>query len=295
MPSIPIPQQAPPPGLRHLKPLNGDPGAMSEGPATSHRVFALDEWATMINPKRIHWLRRNLVDEYARDPRMRWFAASVLREAGVAPRDYPNMASALLKWVQQNVYYTNEAGESIQSPWVTIDKRTGDCDDAAVLLATLAAAVDLPWKFVLLGRDAKGAQVRWVEGDRYPAKRVEFFHIYVMLGWPAGAPFSWASAEPTMKAPLGFDPALHGLQVDRQGRPHLPPEWGGPLLAPSERLSRGGKPGAQALGALTPAEETNGTREYLKALSLSVFEAAISAVAVTVALRAFDRYQKRRR
>ena len=273
---------------------------MSEGPATSHQVFQLAEWATMLNPQRVRWLRSNLVDEYAHDPRMRWFVADVLRSSGVGARDYPRMAGALLAWVQNSIYYTNEAGESLQSPWVTIDKRTGDCDDAAVLLATMAAAVDLPWKFVLLGRDAQGKQVRWVEGTPYPKGKVQFFHIYVLLGWPAGSPNQWASAEPTMRAPLGFDAGLHGLQVDKHGRPSLPVAWGGRPLAPSERMPGAGAPGGAALGKLGGLEPSDGqggffSRDYLQALSISVFEAAVSAIGVALALRWLDGYQKGRR
>lgn len=132
-------------------------------------------------------------------------AHDVLR--GVAPRDFRSQAAAILKWVQQNITYLNEPNELIQSPAYTLRVRVGDCDDMAILICTMAEAINLPWAFVLAGQKPDGTQVRWSERMKgRPPFRANFYHIYVELGWPAFNPSTWASAEPTIKtAPLGYD------------------------------------------------------------------------------------------
>jgi len=174
--------------------------------------------------KRIAFMR-NMAEEHGSDPRMREFVVNrVLRPAGVAERDYAGQAAAMLRWSQEHVYYTNETGEQIQIPWVTLDWLTGDCDDKAILLAAMAQSLAMPWRFALAGKDKRsGRAVRWVEP--YPAGRrgrssapptsVDWSHIYVVLGWPPFRPTTWASAEPTLppdQAPLGFDVVEHAVR-----------------------------------------------------------------------------------
>lgn len=109
-------------------PLNGT-GVLAEGPQgfADGTIYAMPAWAKIDDAARVRWIRENLIAEYAPDPRMRWFVAKILQDAGVAPRDYPGIARTLLAWVQNNVYYTHEKGESLQSPWRTLQHRTGDC------------------------------------------------------------------------------------------------------------------------------------------------------------------------
>lgn len=186
------------------------------------QTYAVKDWARWSHPKRVAYLRR-LANEYAADPRLRWFVVNdILRPAGVPTRDEPAMAQELLRWVQENVYYTQEFDEQIQSPWRTLSVRTGDCDDAALLLSALASAAGLECRMVLAGRDPSGRLVRWAEGDKPPSKKVEFFHIYCEFRWPRGGPTHTASAEPTFKgAPLGYDLVYHGITTDAHGRPFL--------------------------------------------------------------------------
>lgn len=220
------PRSRPLPGLAGHKPVNGRPGGLDEGPQDGQPgIYHLKEWARWSHPQRVGWLRVNMVSEYAADMRIRLLAAEILRKARVRDRDYPAMAAALLRWTQRNIQYTEEYDEQIQSPWVTLETRTGDCDDIAVLLATLAASINLFCRFVLAGSDPKSGQlVRWVEGSGPPNKKHTFFHIYCEFSWPATGPVVFASAEPTFAAaPLGYDLVFHGVQVDAHGRPSVPP------------------------------------------------------------------------
>lgn len=171
---------------------------------------------------------RELVQTYGRDPRLRDIAIGIIRDAGAAPRDYKAQAAALLAWVQTNIYYVNEPGEQIATPWRTLQWRHGDCDDQSLLLASFAESISLPWRFVLAGRTLFGRKVKYIEGSwLFPF--TQFSHIYMQIGWPPFKPSTWMSAEPTLPhAPLGYDVIDHGVQSSPDGRVALPElgAWG---------------------------------------------------------------------
>jgi transglutaminase-like putative cysteine protease len=168
------------------------------------QTFHLPSWGRWTDAQRLAFLR-DVATKAGLDPRIRDIALSTLRQAGVEGRDYEKQAGALLAWVQQNILYVNEPGEIIQDPLYTIRQRAGDCDDASTLLASLYEAIRLPWKFVLSGRDKRGVNHRYIEGDK-PTPGVEWSHIYVQVGWPPFHPTTWRFAEGTMKtAGLGWD------------------------------------------------------------------------------------------
>lgn len=174
------------------------------------RMFKVSSWSRMSDYRRVKALRE-LAEEYAGDPRLRFFVVnSVLRPAQAPERDYPAQAAALLRFVQQAIYYTNEDREQLQSPWWTLLVRTGDCDDMGLLLAAMAGSVALPWKFALAGVNRRGEKVRWIEGQPRP-QGVRYTHIYLYLGWPPFQADTWAAAEPTLKVPLGHDVVDHGI------------------------------------------------------------------------------------
>jgi len=175
------------------------------------KVIPIRGWHRKSDKKKIKLLRE-LAERYGGDPHMRWFVVNeVLKPAGVQQRDFKKQAAAMLKWVQQNIYYTNEPDEQVQTPWRSIAVRTGDCDDSSLLLATMAESIRMPWKFALSGHDGKGQRIRFVEGGKMPY--AQYSHIYVVLGWPPFKPQEWASAETTIRgAPLGYDVVTHGLK-----------------------------------------------------------------------------------
>jgi len=168
-------------------------------------VYHMPSWKTMSDPQRIKVLR-GIVLEYGRDPRVAEVANRVLTQAGVPARDYKRQAAVLLDWVQRNVAYRNEPGERLQSPEYTLRQRFGDCDDLAILLASLYETVRLPWRMVLSGTHKRTRQtVRWVEGTPFP-EGVDWAHIYVCVGRPTFRPTRWSFAEPSLKgAKLGWD------------------------------------------------------------------------------------------
>lgn len=218
--------------------LHGMPGVprhvpdFMQGESREHGVMVdVKGWHSWSDKRKLRWLRQ-FAERYAQDPAMNTFVAQrVLAAQGVAPRDYPAQAAAILRWVQSNIYYVNEPGEIVRSPWRTIKDRTGDCDDMAVLMATFAQTIGLPWRFVLAGKKGN-KQVKYHEGGRWPWG-AKMAHIYVQFGWPPFAEnpkewmdspaMQWASAEPTVAgAPLGYDVVDHGFSSDANGAATLP-------------------------------------------------------------------------
>jgi hypothetical protein len=245
---------------QRLLDLTGE-GVLADGPGADQgapRFLALPNWAKTDDRGRVKFIRE-ITRDYGMDPRMRWYTARMLRRDGVVARDYPRMARSILKHVQTNIYYTQEAGEQLQSPWRTLDARTGDCDDMALLVGAMAESVGLPWKMALGGVDKKGRLARWVDGTRW--KPGVYSHIYPLLAWPPGRPTHWVAAEPTMQVPLGYDVTIHGMDFDEHGRPSARPvtlDKDGIAMLPggSPNLHGRGAAGQQAfsgsLGIMSP-------------------------------------------
>jgi len=191
------------------------------------KVFHIPSWKDGDDRGRISALRQIAV-EAGRDPRMATVAVDILREAKAPPRAYEKQAAALLRWVQHEVYYVNEPGERLQDPFYTLKVRYGDCDDMALLLASLCESLRLPWRFVISGNRGSN-MIRWVEGDPYPSG-VKWSHIYMRIGWPAFTPSEWRSAEPTIRGvPLGWDV----VDIKKKNGRVVLPELAGPDLSPA--------------------------------------------------------------
>ena len=182
----------------------GTPVQPTEGPPLAGKLFHLPQWNQWSDHQRVKFLR-DCAESYGQDPRLRQFVIdNVLRHR--ASRDYQGQAKLILAWVQNNITYYNETKEQLQSPWYTIHKRSGDCDDQSILLGAMFESVKLPWRFVLSGRQgSSGKKLRWIEGTPEP-RGVKWSHIYTAVGWPPFQPTQWAYAEGTVKGvPLGWD------------------------------------------------------------------------------------------
>jgi hypothetical protein len=190
-------------GVPKVDLLNGESREIGE-------TYHFAGWFKMNDQRKVKILRE-LAEGYGSDPQMRWHTAKFVESAGCAPRDFAAQAAAIHAYAQNGCYYTNEPGEQIQSPWRTMSVRTGDCDDLALLIASMAHSIGLPWKYALAGKMPNGNMVRWREGEKWPYG-ADMFHIYVYLGWPPFEPSQWAAAEPTIRGiPFGYDVVDRGL------------------------------------------------------------------------------------
>ncbi len=181
------------------------------------KIWHVGGWHGWSDRRKLRYLRE-MADKYGNDPKMRWFVVQKVLAGTAQPRDYHAQAQAILSWVQNNVYYVNEVGEQIQSPWATIREKNGDCDDMALLIASMATSIALPNRYVLAGKNRQGKGVRYTEGRRSPPRGVNFFHIYTDLGWPPFKPTTWMAAEPTIQGlPLGHDVMVHGMPQGARG------------------------------------------------------------------------------
>lgn len=220
-----------------------------KGPET----YRLPKWNSAGHAERVKTLRR-IAMEYGRDPRVPAKVVDILRASGAQPRHYDQQAQALLKWVQDNIYYVNEPDERLQSPEYTLRVGHGDCDDMAILLASFYESVGLPWRFALSGFDKAGTPYRWVEGTPLP-RGVNWAHIYAKVGWPPGRPSQWLSAEPTIKGvKLGWD-VVDALQ--RGEKIPLPEMAKGGALAgvPYGLMPVGLLPVLHPVGQVTPIQQ----------------------------------------
>lgn len=93
----------------------------------------------------------NLARQYKTDSLLRQTGARIVQ---VCPaKDDLCEIAALQSWVRSNIRYTGDVyeTETIQTPLYTLQEMYGDCDDQAVLLATLLLTVGFAAGYCALG------------------------------------------------------------------------------------------------------------------------------------------------
>lgn len=93
-------------------------------------------------------IMRGIARQYAGDPRVRQLALNILNTRGIKSHDFLDEAKVLAEWVQENVRYVRDPNgiEQLHNPIYLIEQSkagvaNGDCDDQALLLATLLLSV----------------------------------------------------------------------------------------------------------------------------------------------------------
>lgn len=73
--------------------------------------------------------------------------------AGVPQRDYAGQVRALHAFVRDRIRYVGDIDgvETLHTPRQILEQRQGDCDDKALLLATLLATIGHKTRFVAVG------------------------------------------------------------------------------------------------------------------------------------------------
>lgn len=158
---------------------------------TTHRITSSDL------DDRISWLEQE-ISQGKRDPRIRRIAGEVLAGSGatggawnVAERDWRGEVEAFYNYVRENTRYTQDPVnvELFQRPRRTLESRIGDCDDLAILLASLLQAVGYSVRVRVIGM--KGSNV--------------FQHIYLLVGLPPTDPKEWMPVDPSMAEGVGWE------------------------------------------------------------------------------------------
>lgn len=106
-----------------------------------------------------YYMARLVREDAVRDEGLQRFAAQMLINRGLDSHSSKRLtASALCDYVQGLAYIHDPAGsvDAVGSARDTISKGFGDCDDLAVLLATLLALVGFEPRFVLARLKSKG-------------------------------------------------------------------------------------------------------------------------------------------
>lgn len=130
-------------------------------------------------------LMRDLANDGKKSLPVREFAAELVR--GLDQKDWKGQVERLHAFVRDGVAYLRDIHdvETLQTPDVTLERRYGDCDDKATLLAALLESIGHPARFVAVGFQ--------------PGR---FSHVYTetKLGT------KWVAAETTEPKPLGWFP-----------------------------------------------------------------------------------------
>lgn len=122
----------------------GEWSEVSESGATVHTRRV---WFPSIEAEIRHL--RGVVDHWRGTTWARELAARIVfEEAGCERKKRLCHAMAIGEWVQREITYVNELPETFQTPRRTVEFGRGDCDDAAVLVATLLEAIGIPAKLV---------------------------------------------------------------------------------------------------------------------------------------------------
>ena len=138
---------------------------------------------------------RRLVLQYRVDPVIRQQAENIIRY--VREKDYAGEAQAIHNWVRDNIRYTRDVNdvETLKPPPFILETRQGDCDDKALLTATLMESIGIPCMFVAIATEIPD----------------EFTHVYTcaLIGT------RWIASDTTEQQPFGWEPGFVGGRIVR--------------------------------------------------------------------------------
>lgn len=132
---------------------------------------------------------RRLVLRYKKSLPIRQLALSIIdRVRNHGHKNFAAQVRALHSFVQSNIQYVKDVNgvETLATPTKTLEYRKGDCDDQAVLLASLLESIGHPTRFVAISMVPLGP----------------FVHVYTETRLGRG----WIPVETTEPWPAGKGP-----------------------------------------------------------------------------------------
>lgn len=117
----------------------------------------------------VDWMKR-FANKGKKDLEIRRLVEQVC--ADLAPGDYASEVLACYYWACQNIRYMRDVHEVefLKEPRVTLETRSGDCDDIATLLASMLMSCGNPCSFMLAGF----------------TRPYSPSHVFVLVNTPAG-------------------------------------------------------------------------------------------------------------
>ena len=142
-----------------------------------------------------------LGSEGAQSPQVKALTSQIVQS--VPAKDETAEMIAVVQWVQSNIRFTGEhnpaVGESIQSPVVTLNLKTGDCDDFASLVSAFLHTLGIRNQFRVV-------KPRGREND----PRASYSHVYVM-GYDKRKG-QWVRLDPTVPDSVGVGNSFGSAQ-----------------------------------------------------------------------------------
>ena len=111
------------------------------------------------------------IEEGALDPKVRKLAFEIVRKAGCPPKDWYCEIKAIYDYVKKNIryFYDIRGVDTYHSARaILFELKGGDCDDFAIVLGSLLAAIGYPIKLRIIAKERNG----------------KFIHIYPLVGVP---------------------------------------------------------------------------------------------------------------
>jgi hypothetical protein len=152
-----------------------------------------------------------IVAKYTGDERVRSKALEITKSVRNHPltgqpnlRDADAVADTIYRWMVRNINYVRDPYdiERIQTPTVTLKQKAGDCDDHAVLSASLLQSLGIPTGFRLVSRSGR-----------------EFDHIYTVYQNNEG---DWKTFDTTVLKYAGYTFDERLIKRSRHVPNHMP-------------------------------------------------------------------------
>lgn len=131
----------------------------------------------------------SIVKKYTGNPELINLASLIIKDKDVPENDSVALIKAIQEYVQKTIKFFREYPERWQSPLRTLEWKIGDCDDQAILLASVLRSFRIPVRFKF---------VRFLD----PKERKRKSHVYTQVKVNG----NWYSAETVKPVHLGFDP-----------------------------------------------------------------------------------------
>lgn len=134
-------------------------------------------------------LMRRLVIDAKRRYNIRKLTLSIVKNN--ANKDYIGEVKSIHRWVKNNIRYVKDIRgiETLQTPEKTVEIGQGDCDDHAILVATMLEVIGHPARLKAIGFMAN-----------------TFQHVYTETKLGAKTKNMWIAVETTEPWPLGKAP-----------------------------------------------------------------------------------------